>query len=321
MSADGKGTCRVRIDDGLKLDTTAFAELMEESQDLHVDAMRIAEDSLPELAQIREERKGEVDTDEIDRFNDGRRSVLAKLGYGASGIATRALLGGGFGGLFAGLLATPARADQALDVQILQTAQSLEALAILAYTIALGEGPDKANAPAAKAVAGITVANAKATVAAFAMETRRQHTEHKKAFQAQSTTLGGKPQDSPSPKFLPVLMSADLSTAPKVVDFAATLEKVATDSYLLNLSLLQDQKSKGIMSSVMAVESQHLATLRAVAALLAAGAEGLDLIQVPFPAAEIPNLPPAAGSVATPDALHKVSGPELIGEPTSGAVK
>ncbi len=98
-------------------------------------------------------------------------------------------------------------------------------------------------------------------------------------------------------------------------------EKVATDTYLLNLSLLQDTKSKGIMSSVMAVESQHLATLRAVAALLGAGAAGLDLIQVPFPAAEIPQLPAAAGSVATPDALHKINGPELIAEPPSGAVK
>jgi len=294
---------------------------MEESQDLHVDAMKVAHDSLPELANIREERKGEVDTDEIDRFNDARRTVLTRMGYGASGLAARVLMGSGFGGLFAGLLATPARADQALDVQILQTASSLEALAIATYTIALGEGPDKNNAPANKAVAAITVANAKNTVVAFSMETRRQHTEHKKAFQAQTTALGGKVQDNPSPKFLPVVMSADLSTAPKVVDFAATLEKVATDTYLLNLSLLQDTKSKGIMASVMAVESQHLATLRAVAALLGAGAAGLDLIQVPFPAAEIPKLPAAAGSVATPDALHKISGPEFIAEPTSGAVK
>jgi len=311
----------VRIDDGLKLDTTAFAELMEESQDLHIDAMKVANDSLPELAQIREERKGEIDTDEIDRFNVARRGVLARMGYGASGIAARTLLGGGFGGLFAGLLATPARADQALDVQILQTASSLEALAIATYGIALGEGPMGANAPAAKAVAGIAVADAKATVAAFAKETARQHTEHKKAFQAQTTTLGGKVQDAPSPKFLPTVMSADLSTAAKVVDFAAVLEKVATDTYLLNLSLLQDTRSKGIMASVMAIESQHLATLKAVGALLGAGAAGAELIEVPFPAANIPKLPAVAGSVAFPNALHQVAGPEFIGEPPSGAIR
>jgi hypothetical protein len=311
----------VRIDDGLKLDTTAFSELMEESQDLHVDAMKIANDSLPELAQIREERKGEIDTDEIDRFNVARRGVLARMGFGASGIAARTLLGGGFGGLFAGLLATPASADQALDVQILQTASSLEALAIAAYAAALGEGPMGANAPAAKAVAGISVADAKATITAFAKETARQHTEHKKAFQAQTTTLGGKVQDAPSPKFLPTLMNEDLSTPAKLVDFAAVLEKVATDTYLLNLSLLEDTRSKGIMASVMAIESQHLATLRAVAALLGAGATGVALIEVPFPAANIPKLPAAAGSVAFPDALHQVAGPELIGEPSSGAIR
>jgi len=310
----------VRIEDGMKIDTAAFEVLMEESRDLQVDAMRTAKESLPALAQIREERNGEVNTDEIEHFNDARRGMLAKMGYGVGGVATRALLGGGFGGLFAGLLATPARADTALDVQILQTAQSLEALAIATYTIALGEGPDKANAPAAKAVAGITVASAKATVAAFAMETRRQHTEHKNAFKAQTITLGGKAQDSPNPKFLDTVMKAapDLTTPAKVVDLAATLEKVATDTYLVNLTLLQDQKSKGIMASVMAIECQHLATLRAVAALLAGGAP--ELIAVPFPAADIPKLPAAAGSVAFPNALEQIM-PELIADPTSGAVK
>ena len=309
----------MRIQDGPRIDTATFEVLMEESRDLHVDAMKVARESLPELAEIREERKGEIDTEEIDRFNEARRGVLARLGYGSSGLAARMLLGGGFGGLFAGLLATPARADQALDVQILQTASSLEALAIATYSVALGEGPDKANAPAAKAVAGITDTGARNTVAAFAKETRRQHDEHKKAFQAQTTTLGGKVQDAPNPKFLPVVGSADLSTPAKVVDFAATLEKVATDTYLLNLSMLQDRRSKGIMASVMGIEAQHLATLKAVSALIAGGA--VELIEVPFPAADIPRLPAAAGSVATPDALHKVGGPELIAEPTSGVVR
>ncbi len=309
----------MRIDDGLKLDTTTFAGLMEESQDLHIDAMKVAKDSLPELEELRAERRGEVNTDEIDRFNEARRGVLGRMGYGASGLAARALLGGGFGGLFAGLLASPARADTALDVQILQTASSLEALAVFTYGVALGEGPDKANAPAAKAVAGINVASAKATVAAFAKETQRQHTEHKLAFQAQTTALGGKSQDAPNPKFLPVVAGADLATPQKLVDFAATLEQVATDTYLLNLSMLQDTKSKGIMASIMAVESQHLATLRAVGALLKGGAP--QLIAVPFPAADIPKRPAAAGTVATPDSLHKVNGSDLIAEPTSGAVK
>jgi len=309
----------LRIDDGSKIDTTRLGSLIEESRDLHVDAMNVARSSLPELAQLREERRGEVDTDEIERFNRARRSLLEKMGYGVGGIATRALLGGGFGGLFVGLLATPARADTSLDVQILQTASSLEALAVATYSIALGEGPDKANAPAARAVAAIPVASAKATVGAFAVETRRQHTEHKRAFQAQTTALGGTVQDNPNPKFFPVVAAADLTTAPKVVELAATLEKVATDTYLVNLTLLQDQKSKAIMASVMAIESQHLATLRAVGALLAGNA--LDLVAVPFPAADIAKLPKEAGSVAFPAALEQVNAPDLLAEPTSGALK
>jgi len=41
---------------------------------------------------------------------------------------------------------------------------------------------------------------------------------------------------------------------------------------------------------------------------------------VPFPAAKIPELPAAAGSVAFPDALEQIV-PDLIAEPTTGAVK
>lgn len=306
--------------EGPKLDTTAFAALTEESRDLHVDAMKTASASLPQLAEIREERKGEVDTDEIARFNQLRRAVLSKMGHGAGGVAARALLGGGFGGLFAGLLGTPARADTALDVQILQTASSLEALAVATYAAALGEGPEKGDAPAAKAVDDIAVAGARATVAAFAKETRRQHAEHREAFQAQTTALGGEVQDAPNPKFLIAVSEADLSTPVKLLDFAATLEKVATDTFLLNLSMLQDQRSKAIMASVMAVESQHLATLRAVSALLGAGAAGAAFVAVPFPIRDLMELPSVAGTVAFPDPLHKVSGPELVAEPTSGAV-
>ena len=56
-------------------------------------------------------------------------------------------------------------------------------------------------------------------------------------------------------------------------------------------------------------------------ALLGGGAAGAALIDVPFPAADIPKLPAAAGSVAFPDALHQVGGADLIAEPASGAVK
>lgn len=308
----------MRIDDGLSIDVPALQELIEESQDLQVDAMRAVKESLPALADLREERRGEVDTDEIDAFNAHRRSLLQKMGFGASGIAARGLLGAGFGGLFAGLLATPARADTSLDVQILQTASSLERLAVNTYGVALGQGPDKMNAPAYKAVTSISVKSAQDVVTKFAMETMRQHDEHRKAFISQTQALGGKTQDAPNPKFEPVVAKADLSTPQKLVDFAATLEKVATDTYLTNLSMLGDVKSKQIMGSVMGVEAQHLASLRAVSALLQGGAP--QLIKIPI-GADLANLPKAAGSVAFPDALEKINPADLLAEPTTGAVK
>ncbi|PLS76253.1 MAG: rubrerythrin family protein [Actinobacteria bacterium] len=261
--------------------------------------------TLPELAEIREERRGkEVDREEIDRFNANRRGLLAKMGIGAGGLATRGLVGGGLGGLAAAILATPARADRPLDIQILQTASSLERLAVNTYNTALGLP---------------FIRNGNATVIAFARETMRQHDEHRKAFQAQTTTLGGKVQDQPNPKFQDVVNKAapGLKAPIDVVRLAANLEKVATDTYLVNLTMFEDVQSKSIMGSVMGVEAQHLATLRAVEALLQANAE--NLVKVPI-GADLAKLPAAAGSVAFPQAFEMTT-PELIADPQSGAVK
>lgn len=211
----------------------------------------------------------------------GRRRVLGLLGAAAGG-----------------LLAAPAHADTALDVRILQTASSLEALAVDVYA-AVGEG-------------------AGATVAAFAGDAQRRHAGYGQAFRARTTALGGRAQDAPNPKFAALVAAADLATPAKVVDVAATLEKVVTDTYLGNLAMLQDQESKALVASVMAVSAQHLALLRTFGALLAGGAP--ELVVVPFPEADLDRLPSAAGTAATPDALHRVSGPELIAEPASEAL-
>ena len=74
-------------------------------------------------------------------------------------------------------------------------------------------------------------------------------------------------------KFLNGLITSD------VVKLAATLEQVATDTYLSDLAMFTDVKSRMLMASVMGVECQHLATLRAVGALLQGGAP--ELIAIP----------------------------------------
>ena len=296
----------------MTIDDTRLQGLLEESQDLHVDAMKGIGRTYPVLREIGEERRGvPVDTDAVAAFNAGRRRVLARLGRGGAGVAARSLAYGGLGGLFHGLLAAPAGADAALDVQILQTASSLEQLVVNTYNTALtmnlggiGDLPGTAGQ----------------VVKLFAQTTMTQHEEHKRAFQNQTRLLGGKEQTAPNPRFQAVVDRTvpGLRLPEDVIDFAATLEKVATDTYLLNLGMLTDSRSKEVMAGVMGVEAQHLAGLRAINALLEA--EAPQLIKVPI-GADLANLPEETGSLAFPDALHTVGSADLVADPASGAVK
>ena len=287
----------------MTIDDRSLNELIVESQDLQVDALRDINATLPELVEIREERRGkEINVDEINRFNANRRSILRNMGLGGGGLAARGLVGGGFGALLAGFLASPARADEALDVQILQTASSLEILAVATYGAALSLD---------------FIKNGNPVVVKFAQTTMMQHDEHRKAFQQQTKALGGKEQTEPNGKFLPVVEKAKptLKGPLDVVNLAETLETVATQTYLQNTMQLEDTTAKRLMASVMGVETQHAAVLRAVKALLAGGAP--ELIKIPI-GSDAAKLPAAAGSVAFPEAFEPVT---TIAEPTTGAVK
>ena len=206
-----------------------------------------------------------------------------------SGLPRRRLLGLLGGGMLAGAVGRPAGADAALDVRILQTASSLEALAEAAY--ARIPGP---------------------AVAGFGADAGRRHGAQKQSFQAQTTALGGRVQDAPNPAFAPLLAGGDPVMA------ATTIEKVLVDTYLGNLAALQDRRAKELVAAAMAVGAQHLAFLRTAGALVAGGTP--QLVRIPFPAVDLAKLPPTAGTVATPDALHRPSGPELIADPASGAL-
>ena len=276
----------------MSIDERQLNELLDESQDLQVDAMREAKASIPVLEEIRHERRNdEIDASEITRFVAQRGSMVRKLAVGGGLF--------GLGSILSGILGSPAGADESVDIQILQTAPSLEALAVATYGAALTLPFIKDGNP---------------VVVKFAQTTQQQHNEHKMAFQAQCKALGGAVQDQPNPKYAKVVEQArpTLKTPADVVKLAATLEQVARDTYLADLSLLTDQKSKEVMASVMGVETQHLATLRAVGALLA-GAP--DAIAIPVD----PNkLPKAAGSAAFPDDIPT---PTMPSPPEEGAVK
>jgi hypothetical protein len=285
----------------MTFDERLLESLIEDSQDAQSDAMRQHREILPDLADVREERHyDEIDPAEVTRFDEHRESLVDQLGLSEGGWARKGLLAGGLGAALVALLTSPAAADKNLDIQILQTASSLEILAVATYGAAL-------TLP--------FISGGNAVIVKFAQETMMQHDEHRQAFQAQTKVLGGKVQKNPNPKYAPIVEQAKpLITAPiQVTKLAAMLEQIATETYLADLPMFADTKSKALMASVMGVESQHLATLRAVTALLDAGAT--DLIAIPVDASA---LPAAAGSVAFPEAFE---GTTMASPPAEGAVQ
>jgi hypothetical protein len=282
---------------GTRVDGRQLEELLVESQDLQVDAMRTARTARPLIVEAVSDEGGTAATPE--RYNAQRRRLLRNGGLGIGALAGRGLLGTAFGSAVLGIVARPAGAQDDVSVQIFQTAASLENLAVATYGAALG----------------LPFFGDNAVVKKFAETTMGQHSDHGDAFNAQAKDLGGKEQTGTNPKYTPVVeqAKAGLTDYAKVVELASTLEEVAQDTYLANLSLLPLGETRQLMASVIAVETQHLATLRAVGALLAAKAP--NLIAIPVDAAA---LPAAAGSVAFPKAFEE---PNLASPPEEGAVQ
>ncbi|MBJ7596159.1 MAG: ferritin-like domain-containing protein [Candidatus Dormibacteraeota bacterium] len=260
--------------------------LIDESQDMQADALRGLDDNLADLRDLRADRgHTPAEPEEVEAFLESRRGVLRRLGLTGGGLATRGLVGGGIAAALVGALTKPVFADSSLDVMMLQTASSLEHLAVATYGAALGLP---------------FISGGNAVIKTFAMTTMDQHNQHKMAFQAQTTALGGKAQDSDDPALAPMVATAKakLMTPLDVVQLATLLEYTARDTYLADVSMFSDKKSQMIMSTVMGVETQHLATLLAVAALLPANDP--TLIAIPVDASK---LPAAAGSAGFPDAI------------------
>ncbi len=281
-----------------RLDERALAELIEESQDLHTDAMAVARETLPDISDMASDRRRagiNIDRVAVREFASDRQSVVRRLA-----LATGGLLGAStVHSMFAGHVSA---ADGDIDVMQLQTAVSLELLAVATYGAAL-------------TLPFITDGNP--VIVKFAQTTMAQHDEHRQAFSAQTIALGGTDQTATNPKYTPVVESAKptLKAPIDVVKLAATLEQVATETYLADLNRYTDVTSRTLMASVMGVECQHLATLRAVGALLDGGAP--ELIAIPL-GADIAKLPAAAGSVAFPDAFEGVT---MASPPEEGAVR
>ncbi|MER5863553.1 ferritin-like domain-containing protein [Kitasatospora sp. NPDC002040] len=258
------------------IDTRLLEELTEQSQDLNSDAVKITRSALTD-------------------FTAGAEP--AQAGWWRRGGAV-AGLAGAFALFGAGrAFAATATAD---DIMALQTAASLENLAISVYQTA-------ATLPFIK--------DGNKTVAAFIAKTTEQHQAHAKAFNAAATQAGGKAQTGPDPKYKAVVDQAlpTIKGPADVVKLAITLEDVAAQTYTKNVGQVSNGDLRKLFASVAPVEAQHRATLLAVQALLAGNAA--DLITIPVDPAK---LPAAAGSVGFPDAFYPIKDASPI---TEGAVK
>ncbi len=288
------------VDEERHLDGRALRGLLEMSQDIQSDAMAATIEPLDELVELGHQQRagGGCDPDEAGRFGHERRRLMRSSLLAGGALATY-----GFGGALLRLLETPAFADQALDLQMLQTSAALENLAVATYDTAFTLpfiGGDSANP----------------TVKAFVTTTRGQHADHAKAFNDAITKLGGKTQPNPDPVLLDVVTKAKptLTDAAKVVDLAITLETGATQTYQNNVAALGDANAKMVTASIMGVEAQHVAVLLAVQALLKADRATL----VNLDPGNVANLPDVAGKVGFPEAFQKT---DMARSPSEGAIK
>ena len=272
---------RGRVD----VDPGAMASLIEESQDIHHDAMTATVPALRELVETGREARahGLVDPDESRAVAARRSTVLSGAVFGGGLLAAA-----GIAGALEALFASPAFAASGTDVQILQTASSIEVLAVSTYKTAL-------------TLPFIGGASANPVVKAFATTTMQQHMQHLDAFNAAITGLGGKIQTSPDPALAQVVQQAvpGLTSPGPVVALALELEQGAAETYVADVAALSDANARKLTASIMGVEAQHASVLLAVQALLTANAPQL----ITLAPGNVANLPAAAGSVGFPDAF------------------
>lgn len=269
----------------------ALSELLEESQDMQADAMRPTKESLDELVELSHVGADAEPTSNISFHEEHQRSLRAVLG-------STTLLGAAGGVALAGILASSASAASSRDVQILQTAASIENLAVATYTTAL-------------TLPYIGGSAADPVVTKFCQVTMAQHSQHAEAFNAAAKSMGGVAQSKPDPAFVPVVNKAVSSlngtTASQgalgVVGLALELENVAAETYIKDTVLAKSNTNKALLASVMGIEAQHVSVLLAVQALLKAGAPQLISLAPGTAAA----LPAAAGSVGFPNAFYKTN--------------
>jgi hypothetical protein len=222
---------------------------------------------------------------EPDPALDRQRRELVRRGVQGG----KALAATGLGAGLLAIMARPAFADQTTDVQMLQTAASIENLAISVYTAALSL-PFTGSLPE--------------LMKTFVTTTRSQHMDHVKAFNAAVKTLGGKEQTGVDPVLQQTVNQAkpNLTNLGALVALATQLEMGAAETYVAYTSAYTDKNARATTASIMGVEAQHVAFLNIVHSLIQTNS--LNLLTLP------PNLssfPANGASVAFPDSFFKTN--------------
>src|SRR5262245_60402720 len=217
----------------MSIDERALGSLLEQSQDLHADAMAHTRTQLDELVDVAHEHP-DTDPDEAAAFARARTAGL-RAHFPTTGLLAAA----GLGTALVALSASPAFAKSSPDVQMLQTAASIENLAVATYTTAL-------------TLPFIGGGDANAVVKAFVTKTKDQHTEHAAAFNAAVKKLKGRVQTNPDPVLLDVVnqAKAGLTGPGPVVDLALELEDGAAATYVADVGALKDKNARSVTASI-----------------------------------------------------------------------
>ena len=268
----------------MTFDEPGMQHLMVQSQDLHSSAMRLTREATDTIVEAGHEARAKG---EIEIADPGRRGFLRQ-----SLLAAGVVGGGALGASMFSRMVTTVYAASSPDVMMLQTAASIENLAIAVYTKAAGLPP---------AVSGAAIP----TVKAFVLMTIKQHQDHASAFNAAAVQLGGMAQTKIDQVVYDAVVTPALGKIKgpaDVVALAQTLEDAAAQTYVKFGGDVDDKNALNAFATIAPVEAQHSAVLLAVAALIAGGAPQLITITPPVDATKLPS---AAGSVGFPNSFYK----------------
>jgi hypothetical protein len=196
-----------------------------------------------------------------------------------------------------------ALADQVLDVQLLQTAASVENAIAGAYDTLLG-------------LPSLSASNANPLLKNLIQTARGQHVDHAKAVNDLAGALGGKAQTGSNATLAQTVTRArsGLTDLGPLIDLAAQLETVSMQTYQNAVGLFNDLNARRLTSSIMGVEAQHVGVLLVAKALVAGRLPDLVALDSSTGA----KWPPGAVVAGFPDTFSKLDQARPVGD---GAVK